>query len=62
MADIAIAADARRQARMMIDGHEITMSFAEHYNPTLAQLVKNTLIDSFLRINEIGGDVTAEKE
>lgn len=40
---------AKETAKMVIDGHEITFSFASHPNPTLAQVVKENLIDSYIR-------------
>ena len=47
---------SRREAHMEIDGHQITTSFSDEYNPTLAGLVKETLIDSFLRKSGICSD------
>lgn len=45
-----------QEAHMEIDGHKITICFSKEYNPTLAALVKETLIDSFLRKNGICAD------
>ena len=42
------------QAHMVVDGHAITLCFSENYNPTLAAIVKETLIDAFLRQSGIG--------
>ena len=39
----------QREVHMTIGGHDITICFSQEYNPTLASLVKETLIDSFLR-------------
>lgn len=47
---------SKQEAHMEIDGHQITISFESAYNPTLAALVKETLIDSFLRKNGICAD------
>lgn len=44
------------EAHMEIDGHKITICFSKEYNPMLAALVKETLIDSFLRKNGICAD------
>ena len=43
----------QREVHMTIDGHNITICFSQEYNPKLASLVKETLIDSFLRKNGI---------
>lgn len=32
-----------------VDGHEIKLTFADEYNPKVAKLVRNALIDSFLK-------------
>lgn len=42
------------QIHMIVDGRTITLCFSSDYNPTLAPLVKETLLDSFLRKNGIG--------
>lgn len=49
MAEKKTAAPDQREVHMTIDGHDITICFSQEYNPTLASLVKETLIDSFLR-------------
>ncbi|MCM1296656.1 MAG: hypothetical protein NC311_14050 [Muribaculaceae bacterium] len=41
--------NSMQQAHMVIDGHNVTISFSEQYNPALAPLLKETLIDAFLR-------------
>ena len=43
----------QQEVHMTIDGHKITICFSQEYNPKLASLVKETLIDSFLRKNGI---------
>ena len=43
----------RKTASMVIDGHVVTMSFSDTPNPGLGQLVKNTLIDAYIRDNKI---------
>ena len=50
-----------KQAHMVVDGRPITLSFSEDYNPTLAPLVKETLIDAFLRRNGIEGKTLEER-
>ena len=40
-----------RQIQMTIDGHEVTLSFAQEPNPTLSALVRNTLLDAYIRKN-----------
>ena len=42
------------QTHMVVDGHTITLCFSPDYNPTLASLVKETLLDAFLRKSGIG--------
>ena len=32
-------------------GHPVTISFADEYNPHIANIVKNALIDSYIRKN-----------
>ncbi len=44
----------KQEAHLTVDGHKVTICFSPDYNPTLASLVKETLIDSFLRRNGIG--------
>ena len=40
-----------RQVQMTIEGHKVTISFAQEANPTLAALVRNTLLDAYIRKN-----------
>ena len=40
-----------RQMQMTIDGHTVTLSFAQEPNPTLSALVHNTLLDAYIRKN-----------
>ena len=40
-----------RQIQMIIEGHEVTLSFAQEPNPTLSALVRNTLLDAYVRKN-----------
>lgn len=37
--------------QMTIDGHKVTISFAQEANPTLSALVRNTLLDAYIRKN-----------
>lgn len=39
------------QIQMTIEGHKVTISFAQEANPTLSSLVRNTLLDAYLRKN-----------
>lgn len=34
-----------------IEGHKVTISFAQEANPTLSALVRNTLLDAYIRKN-----------
>ena len=34
---------------MTIEGHKVTVSFAQEANPTLSALVRNTLLDAYIR-------------
>ena len=36
---------------MDVDGHRVTLSFSAEPNPNLSQLVRSTLIDTFLKKN-----------
>ena len=40
-----------RQIQMTIEGHKVTISFAQEANPTLSALVRNTLLDAYIRKN-----------
>ena len=40
-----------RQIQMTIDGHTVTLSFSQEPNPTLSALVRNTLLDAYIRKN-----------
>lgn len=42
-----------RQIQMIIEGHEVTLSFAQEPNPTLSALVRNTLLDAYIRKNRL---------
>lgn len=37
------------QMNMTIDGHKVTISFSQEYNPTLAALVRTTLLDAYIK-------------
>lgn len=45
-----------RQMQMTIDGHTVTLSFAQEPNPTLSALVRNTLLDAYIRKNGLCGE------
>lgn len=40
-----------KQMQMTIDGHKVTISFAQEFNPALSALVRNTLLDAYIRKN-----------
>ena len=44
------------QIQMTIDGHHVTISFAQEENPTLSALVRNTLLDAYIRKNDLSGE------
>lgn len=37
------------QIYMTVDGHKVTLSFAEKNNPTLSAVVRNTLLDAYIK-------------
>lgn len=37
------------QIHMTVDGHKVTLSFAEKHNPTLSAVVRNTLLDAYIK-------------
>lgn len=37
------------QICMMVDGHQVTCTFTEEPNPNLSALIRNTLLDSYIR-------------
>ena len=41
----------QKQLEMCVRGRKVTLSFSEEYNPNLSQLVRNALLDSFIRQN-----------
>ena len=41
----------QRQLEMCVRGRKVTLRFSEEYNPNLSQLVRNALLDSFIRQN-----------
>ena len=45
-----------RQIQMIIEGHEVTLCFAQEPNPTLSALVRNTLLDAYIRKNGLCGE------
>ena len=44
------------QIQMTIEGHKVTISFAQEANPTLSALVRNTLLDAYIRKNGLCGE------
>lgn len=42
-----------QQLSMTIDGHKVTISFANEATPHISQLVRNTLLDSYIKQNDI---------
>lgn len=44
---------APNQLNMTIDGHSVTISFATESTPGISQLVRNTLLDSYIKKNGI---------
>ncbi len=47
------------QMNMTIDGHKVTISFAQEYNPTLAALVRTTLLDAYIKKNALCTETTS---
>ncbi|MFQ8818330.1 MAG: hypothetical protein ACLR8R_04110 [Oscillospiraceae bacterium] len=41
---------------MTIEGHKVTISFAQKANPTLSALVRNTLLDAYIRKNGLSSE------
>ena len=41
----------QNQIEICVRGRKVTLSFSEEYNPELSQLIRNTLLDSFIRQN-----------
>lgn len=61
MSEMVTFDSGTKQAHMVVEGYPITLSFSEDYNPTLAPLVKETLIDAFLRKNGFGEEIPREE-
>ncbi len=40
-----------KQINLIIDGHKVSIGFAPEYNPKLSALVRNTLLDAYIRKN-----------
>ncbi len=40
-----------KQINLIIDGHKVSIGFAQEYNPRLSTLVRNTLLDAYIRKN-----------
>ncbi len=40
-----------KQINLIIDGHKVSIGFAQEYNPKLSALVRNTLLDAYIRKN-----------
>ncbi len=40
-----------KQINLIIDGHKVSIGFAPEYNPNLSALVRNTLLDAYIRKN-----------
>ena len=49
-----------RQIQMTIEGHKVTISFAQEANPTLSALVRNTLLDAYIRKNGLWPPMVCE--
>jgi len=43
--------DKSKGITIAVSGHQVTISFADEYNPHIANIVKNALIDSYIRKN-----------
>lgn len=46
----------KHKIQMTIEGHKVTISFAQEANPTLSALVRNTLLDAYIRKNGLCGE------
>ncbi len=40
-----------KQINLIIDGRKVSIGFAQEYNPKLSALVRNTLLDAYIRKN-----------
>lgn len=45
-----------KNIQMTIDSHKVTISFAQEYNPSLSSLVRNTLLDAYIRKNGLSAE------
>lgn len=45
--------EAEKQMTMFIEGHRVTVSFTRECNPNLSSLVRNTLLDAYIKKNEM---------
>lgn len=43
-----------KQISMVVSGRQVTCTFSEEPNPNLSALIRNMLLDSYLRNNRIG--------
>lgn len=41
----------KHKIQMTVEGHKVTISFAQEANPALSALVRNTLLDAYIRKN-----------
>lgn len=46
--------EKRESVDITVDGHKVKISFANEHNPGVAKLVKDALIDSFIRRSKTG--------
>jgi len=40
-----------KQINLVIDGRKVSIGFTQEYNPKLSALVRNTLLDAYIRKN-----------
>lgn len=52
--------ESEKQMTMLIEGHRVTISFARECNPNLPNLVRNTLLDAYIKKYEIANENLSE--
>lgn len=53
MSDNITSQDSAKKLHMSIDGHRVTISFATEHNSDVSSMIRNMLLDDYIRRNGI---------
>lgn len=53
LSDNNVTQDSAKKLHMSIDGHRVTISFATEHNSDVSSIIRNMLLDDYIRRNGI---------